>query len=431
MPKKPSRTRPVVIVDPYSSGSGLARRFLARGVPCVAVLTKLEIPEVLLSHWRPQDFIDVYRFDGDIQAIADAVAAHEPRSIVAAFESAIELADALVDLVLPGTGNVTGMTAARRDKYQMALALRSAGVPHLRQVCSDRHADVDAWIRANELQRSPLVLKPPKSAGTDDVFFVEQGADWRPYFDRILGKINVMLVRNDAVLVQEFASGTEYIVDTYSVDGRHGLVDVCRYTKGVRGDRLGIYECVDFVAPNNPVVATLFEYTQRVLDALGIRNGAAHAEVMLTDDGPVLIEVGARPAGSAHQDITRLATGDSQLDRCVAHHVDDVHKTSYELRRHVRIAFVSSPRAGVLRNVEILDELDGLATVHGKIMYFGSGDTIPATIDFTTPIGLVILAAEDELQISAAYRKFKDLEARLQVEPAVDREGPRPSYAEV
>jgi hypothetical protein len=431
MLETPARTGPVVIVNPYSSGGGLARLFLARGVPCVAVMTRLEVPPLLVSSWRPQDFSAVHRFDGDFEALAAAVAAHEPRCIVAGFETGVEIADALIDRVLPGTGNVSGMTAARRDKYQMALALQDAGVPQLRQVCSDRHEDVESWIQASGLEHSPLVLKPPKSAGTDDVFLVEAGADWRVYFDRILGKTNMLLSRNDAVLVQEFASGTEYIVDTYSVDGRHGLVDVCRYTKGARGERLGIYESVDFVAPDDPVVATLLDYTQRVLDALGIRNGPAHSEVMLNDDGPVLIEVGARPAGAAHQDVTRLATGDSQLDRCAAHYVDGVYKADYELRRHVRIAFLSSPRAGVLRNAEILDQLDELAAVHSKKVYFGSGDVVPATVDIVTPLGLVVLAAEDEQQICAAYGVLKNLEARLQVQSPVDREGPRPFYAEV
>lgn len=431
MPVAPSCARPVVIVDPYSSGSGLARCFLARDVPCVAVLSAFEVPPALAHQWRPQDFTHVHRFDGNLATLAAVVAAHDPRCVIAAFESGVELADALSERVLPETGNVAGLGAARRDKYQMALALQAVGVAHLRQVCTDRHADVEAWIDANGLERGALVLKPPKSAGTDDVYRVDAGADWRPYFDHILGKVNVMQVRNDAVLVQEFAAGTEYIVDTYSVDGRHGLVDVCRYTKSSRGERLGIYDSVDFIAPDDPVVAVLFAYTRRVLDVLGIRMGAAHAEVMLTAAGPVLIEVGARPAGSAHQDVCRIATGDCQLDRYVAHHVDGVHVDDYELRRHVRIAFLSSPSAGVLRNGEILERIDRLASFHSKTLYFGTGDLVPATVDFTTPLGLVVLAARDEPQIDADYDAIRDLEAQLDVQTPTDRDGPRPIYAEV
>jgi len=412
---------PAVLVDPILGGRELARAFCARGVPCVAVLTT---PAIARHPWSPQDFVAVLHHDGDIGSLARAVAEHAPLCIVAAFESGVEVADALVDLVLPGTGNEPGMSIAHRDKYRMATALRAAGVPHLRQVCSDRHEDVEEWIGEYGLENHPLVLKPPKSGGTDSVYLVAGGADWRPSFDRILGTVNALGVRNDAVLVQEFAAGAEYIVDTYSVDGRHGLVEVCRYKKYRRHDRLGVYDYIDFVAPHDPAVDVLFEYTQQALGALGIRNGAAHAEVMLTADGPILIEVGARPAGGAHQELSRLATGDSQHDRCVAHHVHGRFRTGYELRRQVRAVYLSCPRAGILRNAQILDRMDALAAFHSKQLSYGDGDVVPAGVDLMTTLGLVILAADDELQIRAACRVIKQLEAELRVEPAAARDDP-------
>src|SRR4029450_9890186 len=117
------------------------------------------------------------------------------------------------------------------------------------------------------------------------------GQAWRPYFDQIYGTVNDLAIRNDAVLVQEFAEGTEYLVDSYSVDGRHGLVDVCRYTKVQRGDRIGIYDLVDFIEPDHPETLAVWPYIQRVLDAVGIRNGCAHTEVILTADGPRFLEI--------------------------------------------------------------------------------------------------------------------------------------------
>ena len=44
--------------------------------------------------------------------------------------------------------------------------------------------------------------------------------------------------------------------------------------------------------------SNLVEYVCEALDAIGIQYGPAHTEVMLTADGPVLIEVGARPQGA-------------------------------------------------------------------------------------------------------------------------------------
>ena len=52
--------------------------------------------------------------------------------------------------------------------------------------------------------RLKLVLKPCRSAGTDNVFFVASLAEARRAFDVILGDANIFGERNEAVLVQEF-----------------------------------------------------------------------------------------------------------------------------------------------------------------------------------------------------------------------------------
>ena len=426
-----TRSQPAVVVDPYSSGSGLAPGFRSHGVASVAVLSTPEVPAVVQRTWRPTDFAHLLFFDGDLDRLAQQVGALRPRCVVAGAESGVELADALANRVVPGQANVLRLSGARRDKYLMGMALREAGVRHLRQVSSDRPEEIEAWIRANQLSSDRLVVKPPKSAGTEDVYLVGGGEEWRPYFDRILGKVNLVGVRNDAVLVQEFAAGTEYIVDTYSADGAHGLVDVCRYTKETRDQRIGIYACVEFLSPDAPEVASLFEYTREVLDAVGIRNGPAHAEVMMTADGPVLIEVGARPAGGAHQDLSREATGDCQVDRCVRHYVFGEVPLSYALVRHVRAAFLSSPRVGSLRNAGILDAVDRLPTFHSKHLPYATGDRVPATLDFFTTIGRVVLTGEDEAQVRADYAAVKRLEAQLQVEPLTAGSIPRPEPAGV
>lgn len=41
----------------------------------------------------------------------------------------------------------------------------------------------------------------------------------------------------------------------------------------------------------------LISYTRRLLDAIGIRHGPSHTEVMMTQDGPCLVEVNCRAHG--------------------------------------------------------------------------------------------------------------------------------------
>src|SRR5690606_32594507 len=143
------------------------------------------------------------------------------------------------------------------------------------------------------------------------------GQDWRPFFHQILGKVNTLDLRNEAVIVAEYVQGTEYMIDSYSVNGKHGLVDVCGYVKSQRGGRIGIYDLVEFLPPAQGASPEAWAYAQQVRDAGGIRNGCAHAEVTMTADRTKGVEMAMRPAGGGNQMITKLANGSNRILRTV------------------------------------------------------------------------------------------------------------------
>ncbi|WP_330274200.1 ATP-grasp domain-containing protein [Lentzea sp. NBC_00516] len=402
----------IVVVDPYSAGKGIAPAFAARGVDAIAVLTTEKPPAGL--DWIPDDFAEVHVLH-DLDELAAKLAVHEPIAVVPGTETGVETAEALSELIAPGRSNVLTLSSARRDKWQMAVALRTAEVPHLRQISSDRVDEVAAWLRREGLEDSPIVVKPQESGGTDDVFVAMPGDDWRAKFDRILGCVNKLNIRNDKVLVQELAVGTEYEVDTYSIDGEHGLVAVWRYAKQRRGDRLGIYLSNTLVAQDEPVVDVLFDYVRQVLEATGVRNGPAHVEVMITPDGPRLIEIGARLAGAEQQELTVLGTGESQITRMVRHRVDgDSSVGRYSRRRHVKSVYLSSPAAGELGNSVRFDELASLLpSYQSDALPYREGSTVPRTDDLWTSLGSVVLANTDADQLERDVAVVREIEAGL------------------
>lgn len=379
----------------------------------------LSTPAPLTSYrrsWVPDAFFATYCYDGDFEELVRTVKGYDPVAIVPGNESAVMLVDALVEELMPGTGNLIELSEARRDKWPMAQAVARAGIPHLRQIATDDPREVAEWIRDQGLAGRPLVLKPRRSGGTDDVHKVAAGEDWRPYFDRLLGSVNRFDLCNDTVLVQEFAKGTEYIVDTYSVDGQFALVSVCRYQKSARNDRIGIYESVDYLPPQDPTVAVLGEYTREVAQALGIRTGCTHTEVMLTEDGPRLIEIAGRLAGGCMQYATRVATGDSQIDRTVRHHLDGTFTPGYQILRPVRVLWLSSPRTGILRSTELLESIRELVTFQRMGLPYRNGEVVPRTEDLFTSLGWVILGGASQRAVDADTHRVKEIESRIVVE---------------
>jgi hypothetical protein len=413
--------RYAIIVDAYhvtfGDSRGFASAFRARGVVPIAVLSTPEPMEAFLSRWFPGDFAAVHYHDGDLEALAATVKGYNPVCIVPGLEPGVELAADLNDMLLPGMGNLPGSAPAHRDKGLMVEALEAGGVPHLRTICTADPEAVAAWIRRNGLENHALVIKPPKSSGAEDVKLIEAGQDWRPLFDRLLGSLNHYNLLNDRVVIQEFAPGPEFIVDLYSVDGRHGLVDVCRYEKYSRDGEIGIYDVADFLAPGHPDVAPLAEYTMRAAHALGIRNGSTHAEVILSPGGPRLVELATRPSGSCMMLSGALATGDNQIERTVRHHLDAEFTPGYELLQAVRTVWLGAAHDGILRNVESFGAERDLPTFRGMLIP-ENGEFVPGTTGMSTSLGWVIQAGADWAAIETDYRLIKDLERRLGIEPA-------------
>ncbi len=407
-----------VIVDPYSGAAEFGPAFRARGVSPVAVLSTPRPLAAFAADWHPANFDAVHCYDGDEAALLATLKAYRPVCVIPGNESGVELAEALAEGIAPGTGNVPELAEARRDKWEMARAVSAAGIPVLRQLCSEDPGQVAAWLLESGLGESglagrALVLKPPKSGGTDGTRIVAAGQDWRPAFDEINGAVNRYGQRNHGVLVQELAVGTEYVIDMYSAGGAHGLTEVCRYRKRASGDRLGLYDRTDFVSHEDPRVAELAAYAAAVADAVGVREGATHAEVMLTPDGPRLIEIAARLAGTPLQQAARLATGDCQIDRAIRHVLDGHFTRGYQLRQQASVVTLSAARGGVLRNPEVLEALRALPTACLASLPHQAGDTVSATQDLFTLLGWVLLADQDPAAVERDYQAIRAAERQV------------------
>lgn len=414
-----------VIVDPYSSGGLFAPAFKAAGVPVVAVLSRPEVPDVYAASFRPEDFAEVIAFDEDEDRVVRRLRELAPRCVVPGTETGVGLADALAARIVPETANVAALAEARRHKWHMAEAVAAAGLPHLAQICTDDPGAVAAWIAREGLAGRDLVIKPPMSASTDGVTRVPGGRGWRRAFAAQLGEVNQWGRINDRMLVQEYAAGTEYVVDTFSVGARHTVTDVCRYRKVHNGPYMAVYDSMEWLAPEDQVVPRLVAYTRGVLDAVGLRYGAAHVEVMLTDRGPRLIELNARPHGAGQPRFCRVATGDSQVERTVRHFAGlGGIPDGYKLLKHTLVVFLIGRASGVVRDAESLDRIATLPSHHVSAIHVKAGDRLAVTRDLlgTLGLGFVVLAHESRDRVMADYAEVRALEAEVLVEP---EESPR------
>lgn len=403
--------RPVVIVNPLSSGIELAPAFKARGIPAIAVTFKPQDWIGFGMKVQTSDFVEIIP---DQPNLVEVLRKYNPVAIIPGTESGIPLAERLTETLTPQFANDPKKSLNRVHKALMQKALAEAGVPAIKTLNTSSENEVEAWIKENELVDSPLIIKPPMSAGSDKVFHIPAKGDWKMAFNRVLTEPSIITGKiSETVVVQEQAIGTEFAVGTVSANGKHYLAHLIKYNKTSARDRKTVFDYVEFVPYSEAEHEELFDYTQKALDALGIRWGAAHNEIMLTKKGPRLIESGARMCGGPVVGFAREATGSSQADKLVEVYADgDVLTKKYVFIKSVVPVFLKSPAKGTISNVESLAEISKLPTLLNEYIWFKNGDLVPQTVDYLTSIGIVGLAGDREL-ILLDYKKIRNMESKL------------------
>lgn len=395
--------RYAVIVDPYSSGNLFAGEFAKRGIEVIAVLSSSEPPDVFSSSYRPDDFCAVFIApQSTLQELAEKLAPFRPICVLTGCETGVELAEQLAPIILPAFSNEITLAPARRDKGLMAQAAIDKGVAMMRQICTNDLSQVQQWLDNLNLSGKDLVIKPPKSSSTDSVTKLIGGQGLEKAFFELVGKPNRLGIINDRVLVQEYLSGTEYVVDTFTYEKNHTICNICKYTKLNHQNGMAIYDRMDWISENNEIVDVLEAYAYEVLNALEIKWGNAHIEIMMTNEGPRLIEVGARPHGAGHPRLSYIATGSSQVHRTVNYFADGLQPSPrYSLIKNMTVIFLRALKPSIIKNVQKLHELSKLSSYIDSSIQVTDHQSVPATQDLfaTLALGFVVLANADLIQL--------------------------------
>lgn len=409
--------RCAIVVDPYSTGVLIAPELHRRGYLTVCLQTSLDLAPGLLHSYRPGDFDEHILFDGDLEALVRRLAGREVAFVLPGNESAVELTDLLSERL--GTrGNGTRLTAARRNKFLMIERLAAAGLATARQ------RTVDSAAAAPEVVADigwPVVAKPLDSASTDHVAICHGSSDLTAAVDAILAASNFCGRRNRQALLQSYLDGEEYVVNSVSRDGHHYVCDVLRSKKRDLNGTPFVYDYYRLMPPDDPTVRALVAYQLQVLDVLEITNGAAHAELRMTAEGPVLVEVAARcmgPLGSTQT--IALGTGHEQVGLLVDAFTggaafEDLLGHDYRFHQHAMVCYVPvlapGGRVAAMADASWIRELP---SCRGLVWLPAAGDVVAPTIDLVSVLAKVFLAHPEEAVLEDDYRRIRAAEAELQ-----------------
>jgi len=405
-----SENRSCVVVDGYPYSVPLARLIAARGYHAINVQSGAR--KLLGGEAFRASCAATILFDGDLKRLLSELAPWHVVAVMPGSQTGTVLADRLAEaLDLPGNG--TTQSLDRIDKYAMSRVLDAAGLRSAKTHATADEEDMIAWF--HRLGASKVVVKPCTSMGTDDVTMCRDENAVRAAFAKILHKTNRSGLRNDAVVIQEFLEGTEYVVNTVSFRGMHRVTDIWRCHKIAANGSSFVYQKIELLPSSAAGLTEMIDYTLLMLDAFGVKEGPAHNEVMMTSAGPVLVEINPRASGANLPRMATLAIGEGQFEWMVRALLErdgtpaGFHQP-YELRQHAMSCLLVSRAQGRFAGLRFKDEIEALPSFQFAHYPLEIGDELRLTVDLFTVPGTVYLAHPDRATLERDYERIRALE---------------------
>lgn len=423
-----TRTDPVVIaVDPFSSGCAIAKEMISRGYSVVALWTrglradlKEHVPENCRGITYKAVVDEADTFEETVALLCKAAGCKDAIVCVfAAGEFGVDLADNLTDY-FGVKGNVS-LTRSRRDKQFQQELIASKGLRCVRQAGGSEFAEVEPFLKTESY---PLVVKPLESAGSVGVELCYTFEEAREHFHSLMKSEMVSGAKCPEVICQEMLQGKEYVVDHASRDGVHKTTMIWVYDKQPANGSAFVYYGMIPVDSESPEAKILIPYVRGVLDALELRNGASHGEVIMTDDGPCLVEMNCRSHGgdaSWHPLVRALNNGSTQIEATADAHLDGKAFANlpdkppspfYASGREVTLVSYSNGTVQATPGYDRIRQLPSFLSMEAPIR---PGDEVVPSVDLMTAVGSVVIAHSNPQVLAKDLETIRQLERENQM----------------
>jgi biotin carboxylase len=239
-------------------------------------------------------------------AAARKLHADQPIDGVLCWDEARILQTAHVAEALGLPGGDVAMINRCRDKHLTRTALAAQGVPQPESVLVDT---VDEALVTADKLGYPVILKPRALAASLGVVKVNSAEElkqnWAFAHDTTVPEAPHYDVK---VLVEEFADGYEISIDAAVFQGQ--VTPFCLARKEI-GYPPYAEEIGHYVDAADPLLADehLFQVLADAHAAIEFTDGITHTEIMMTADGPKVIEINARIGGDMIPYLGLQATG--------------------------------------------------------------------------------------------------------------------------
>lgn len=325
----------------------------------------------------------------DIDAIVTAAKKHHINGIMtlATDMPMRSVAAVAKEMNLVGIDEQTAIKAT--NKAEMRKALFEAGVPIPRfYKVSNKKEYIEAAKRFSE----PFIVKPADSSGSRGIYMIrdlnntseiESAYEYSHEFSR-----------NGDVVVEEYMFGPEVSVETLSFDGLCHVIQITDKLTTGAPHFVEMGHSQPSMLPDN-IKERIKEVAIAANKAIGINNGPSHTEIIITKEGPKIVELGARLGGDCiTSHLVPLSTGVDMVKACIKIALGEEPEIRPKYANAAAIRYFEQ-HAGVINSIEGLEKARSVKGVQQVTVVHGVGERITDVDSSGSRMGFVIAKGDE------------------------------------
>lgn len=293
------------------------------------------------------------------------------------------VAAACRELGLPGISPDTALKAT--DKAEMIKAFEAHGVEHpWYYVVSDRSV-FDLIVRQASY---PCIIKPTDNAGSRGVVLCHDKSELIKGYEYASHES-----RGGTVIIEEYLQGPEFSVEVMVVDGVPHILQITDKITTGAPHFVEMGHTQPTSQPQN-VQEKIKDLACRAVKAVGINVGPAHVEMILTEQGPKMVELGARMGGDCiTTHLVPLSTGIDMVAATIKLACGEEADVVSKWKKGAAIRYFETP-VGVLKSIDGVEKAKSILGVEEIYFVHDIGETLGEIGSSVDRIGFVIAQGE-------------------------------------
>lgn len=270
------------------------------------------------------------------------------------------------------------------NKAEMRVALQASGVPIPKFFIVSSEEEYMDVVKEFTV---PFIVKPADSSGSRGVFEVDDITNQKLVNEAY--KYCAPFSRVGDVVVEEYMSGPEVSVETLSVDGVCHVIQITdKLTTGAPH-----YVEMGHSQPtklSKDIAEKIADVARAANKAIGITNGPSHTEIIVTSEGPKIVELGARLGGdNITTHLVPLSTGVNMVECCIKIALGEKPDIDPKWNKGAAIRYFEQT-AGIVKNIEGIEEAKKLSGIQQISIVHAIGEEVTEVTSSGARIGFVI-----------------------------------------